>query len=316
MAPEPIFLLSPPRSGSTLLQRVLSTHPDIATTPEPWLLLPMFQAFRPDATLATHDQSLLARALGDFTQNLPNGQDDMDTTIRDCAISLYRKASHGERFFLDKTPRYSLIVDDIIRAFPKAKFIFLFRDPVAVTQSMNTTWGKGNWVLFRHYIDLFDGMENLAKAARTLGPRAHSLTYERFLQDTAKETRLIYTYLGLPEPEAAPTAPPLSGQMGDPTQAPDIGTKSPDWRQTPLTAARRIWLNLYLSHLGEETLSRMGYNQQSLLDDLAKAPRTRKGLGSDMSRIGYGAFYRHLSLPLLRAKGRRRKSGRVAIAYK
>ncbi|MBT8101022.1 MAG: sulfotransferase, partial [Gammaproteobacteria bacterium] len=39
---RPVFLLSLPRSGSTLLQRMLMTHPAISSVPEPWLLLPIF----------------------------------------------------------------------------------------------------------------------------------------------------------------------------------------------------------------------------------------------------------------------------------
>ena len=38
---KPIFIVSFPRSGSTLLQRILSTSSDIATAPEPWVALPI-----------------------------------------------------------------------------------------------------------------------------------------------------------------------------------------------------------------------------------------------------------------------------------
>jgi hypothetical protein len=38
--PTPLFLLSLPRSGSTLAQRILAAHGGIATTSEPWILLP------------------------------------------------------------------------------------------------------------------------------------------------------------------------------------------------------------------------------------------------------------------------------------
>ena len=37
---RPIFIFSLPRAGSTLVQRVLAAHDDIATTSEPWILLP------------------------------------------------------------------------------------------------------------------------------------------------------------------------------------------------------------------------------------------------------------------------------------
>ena len=34
-----VFLLSLPRSGSTLLQRLLAAHPQVHTVAEPWLML-------------------------------------------------------------------------------------------------------------------------------------------------------------------------------------------------------------------------------------------------------------------------------------
>ena len=40
---KPIFLLSLPRSGSTLLHRMLASHPQVATLPEPWVPMPLFE---------------------------------------------------------------------------------------------------------------------------------------------------------------------------------------------------------------------------------------------------------------------------------
>jgi hypothetical protein len=42
--PTPIFLLLLPCSGSTLAQRILAAHEGIATTSEPWILLPYLYA--------------------------------------------------------------------------------------------------------------------------------------------------------------------------------------------------------------------------------------------------------------------------------
>ena len=46
----PVFLLSLPRSGSTLLQRLLAVSPEVATAPEPWFLLPLVQSTRATGT--------------------------------------------------------------------------------------------------------------------------------------------------------------------------------------------------------------------------------------------------------------------------
>lgn len=312
---RPVFLLSPPRSGSTLLQRLLSTHPDIATTPEPWLLLPLLQAFRPAAGFAEHDQTLLARALDDFSAALPNGAADMHHAIRDFATGLYAKAGNNAPYFLDKTPRYALVAQQLVQIFPAARFVFLFRDPVAITQSMNTTWGGGKWVLYRYYADLFDGVLNLANTARALGPRAHIVNYETLLQSPETTCARLTGFLNLPLLPTPLTAPPLVGQMGDPLQAKTIGDAAPDWRQQPLSPPRRRWLGRYLAHLGADSLQTMGYDLPTLLADLRRTPTGGGGV-SDLARMGYGQLYRQLNLPMWRAKARRRKAGGVALAYK
>ncbi|MBA3701438.1 MAG: sulfotransferase [Rubrobacteraceae bacterium] len=46
MKSTPLFLLSLPRSGSTLAQRFLAAHDAIATASEPWILLPYFYTLR------------------------------------------------------------------------------------------------------------------------------------------------------------------------------------------------------------------------------------------------------------------------------
>jgi hypothetical protein len=44
--------------------------------------------------------------------------------------------------------------------FPDAKFIFLWRQPLAVAASMIEAFGDGRWNLERYAVDLWDGVEN------------------------------------------------------------------------------------------------------------------------------------------------------------
>ena len=60
-------------------------------------------------------------------------------------------------YFLDKTPRYYLILKELEQVFPDAKFIFLFRNPVQIYASMLSTWGKDTFKVFfkyRFYADI------------------------------------------------------------------------------------------------------------------------------------------------------------------
>jgi hypothetical protein len=52
--------------------------------------------------------------------------------VHDFGIDLYTRAAGEARYFLDKTPRYHYVVDDLFRVFPEAKTIFLWRNPLAI----------------------------------------------------------------------------------------------------------------------------------------------------------------------------------------
>lgn len=67
-----IFLISQPRAGSTMLQQMLGSHPDIHTS-EPWLMLHPLYALKSDGYQAEYDTRLAQEAMGSFVQTLPDG---------------------------------------------------------------------------------------------------------------------------------------------------------------------------------------------------------------------------------------------------
>src|SRR5947209_3362708 len=101
----PIFLMSLPRSGSTLVQRMLGTHPDIATASEPWVLIPTLYGTRTEGVLTAYDQMVAATAIRDFIAELPAGRADYYRACRKFGLELYGAAARGRPWFLDKTPR-------------------------------------------------------------------------------------------------------------------------------------------------------------------------------------------------------------------
>ena len=105
MSLKPIFIFSAPRSGSTLLQRVLATHSQITTASEPWVLLPLLSPLYHRLPAPGARDPLIHEALEDFIAELPNGQNDYRAAMRACAMELYRQAASGEvSYFVDKTP--------------------------------------------------------------------------------------------------------------------------------------------------------------------------------------------------------------------
>jgi len=89
----PIFLLSLPRSGSTFLQRLLATHPAIATASEPWILLPQLYTLRDQGAYSEYGHYLMASAVQDFARDLPGGVDSLRAEMRDYVLRLYGKAA-------------------------------------------------------------------------------------------------------------------------------------------------------------------------------------------------------------------------------
>ena len=146
---KPLFIFSLPRSGSTLLQYILAAHSKISTVSEPWILLPFVYALKEEGSYSEFVHKAMVRAFSDFCEELPNGRKDYFDELSVFALRLYSKACQCEsEYFLDKTPRYHLIVEEIIKMFPNGKFIFLWRNPLSIVASMMKSWAGGKWKLY------------------------------------------------------------------------------------------------------------------------------------------------------------------------
>jgi hypothetical protein len=124
LVPEPVFVLSYMRSGSTLLRVVLNSHSKLCAPHEMHLSLLRID-FRGQSKAAMEEIGFGARAL----ENLL-----WDRVLFD------QLAKSGKAHIIDKTPGNSLWWRRIHNYWPKAKFIILYRHPVRVMQS----WEKAH----------------------------------------------------------------------------------------------------------------------------------------------------------------------------
>jgi len=306
----PIFLFSLQRSGSTLTQRMLATHPDIATSGEPWILLPLFYLRIKRGVYAEYEHHVVVKGVNEFCEGLPGGEADLYREIREMIERLYRRRAGSQaRFFLDKSPRYHVISGEIVKAFPDAKFVFLWRNPLAVISSFIETWGAGRWNIYEFEFDLYEGLAALVAARQAAGARACSIDYESVVNEASGAMARVFEYLGL-DYDAARTRRfvdvQTTGVMWDPTGVKRYKELSREpgerWKSTLASPVRKRWCRRYLRWVGKERLGVMGYDLDRLLAELDAIPNRYATAGMDVIRMLFGLAVRAFEPWILRDK--------------
>lgn len=271
-----IFVLSMQRSGSTLLQRMLATHPAVQTCSEPWIMLHPFYALRREGFTASYNQEWAVLGLEQLVQLLPGGMDDYHEAVRRMYSYLYTRAlgeDSGKTHFLDKTPRYYLIIPELVKTFPGASFILLYRNPLAVLSSLITSWcpdGKYHH-LTKWATDMNEAPRRLIEAGQLLGGRALRIKYEDMVARPEEHMEAICRHVGLDY------APGMSeyGRKQMPVWA--LGDKKSVYSKSrPDASHADKWMDVlkdaqvwrvsreYLDQLGPDTVRSLGYDFESL----------------------------------------------------
>lgn len=279
-----IFVISPPRAGSTLLQRILAGNDDVFATAEPWIMLHPLYALRNAGHTAEYNAEWSNAALADFCENLEGGVDAYVRAAGTMGRELYNIALRpsGRRCFLDKTPRYYFIAEDLLRTFPEARFVFLLRHPLAVLSSVLSSWIHDDWARLSNYAcDLCEAPRRLAAAIDHFGSRAIVLHYEELAQQPEKTVRDLCDKLGLafhPGMLEYGLREKPKGRMGD-----NIGidrhthpvAESCDKWKTAITSDRaRYFAGRYVEFLDEQVLARLGYPKDQLRGQLRELEPT------------------------------------------
>jgi len=278
---------------------VLATHQEIETASEPWILLPLIYSRKMHGIYTEYSHLQAKKGIDDFCTGMPHGVADYSAELREFVLRLYsRRAASSARYFLDKTPRYHLICEEIGQLFPEARFIFLWRNPLAVIASMIETWGRGHWNLYYFEADLFDGLENLVAACKSYGRMACSVKYEDLVGSREPWERL-FEYLDLEFDESqlgAFTGVSLAGRLGDPTGQKNYTSFSTEpldkWKHVLSTPTRKYWCRKYLHQLGAERLAFMGYDMDTLLEELRSVPLSYRLIPSDLLCMLFGMAFR------------------------
>ncbi len=153
-----VFIISQPRSGSTMLQRILGSHSKVHTEAETWLLLPFLRVLNKTCHQDGSETCYARQNIRHFLNTIPDGLEKYYGQIRHFCAALYNSSleRHGKEIFLDKAPRYAYVLPELSMTFPEAKYIFLYRNPVAILCSVMMNWADNDPELLKTYRDRDD----------------------------------------------------------------------------------------------------------------------------------------------------------------
>jgi tetratricopeptide (TPR) repeat protein len=190
-----VFIIGMPRSGTTLVERILSSHSDVVSFGE-------LQEFPKAVKLVsgTKNRFMLDVEVIEKT-----------TALSDCSaigrtyLSNIRHRETNSRFFVDKLPLNFLYAGHIRKSLPAAKVILVRRNPLDVCVSNYRQLFAINNPYYNYHYRLEDTaayicfFEELATFwERKFGDSIYQLKYEDLVKSPESSTRDVLKYLGLP----------------------------------------------------------------------------------------------------------------------
>jgi len=282
-----IFVVSPPRAGSTLLQRMLGAHPAIFTHPEPHLITPLAHlGYHDRVDAAPYDHINAAEAIRSFVEELPNGEADYLDALRAYADTMYgRMLSQAQaqdpklQLFLDKTPAYALVLPFLAKLYPHAKYVVLTRHPLAVFSSYANSFYAGDWEAAHRFNPVIE--RYIPAMARFLDERPVALSqvaYEHMVAEPESALERLFAYLGLEnDPDAVNyQKSDMKEGMGDPINVqkrsrPEAGGEHKWAEELAADSRKRALAEQMIAKVSDDDLAAWGYTRESLWAPLAAA---------------------------------------------
>lgn len=204
-----IFLVGPPRSGSTLLMRVLNATDQIYSRPEPHLMGPLAHlGFYGNVDKAAYDQLQAADAIREIVRDLPGGEADYTRALRAYADTIYEGllrlspragSERHERYFLDKTPANALVLPFLGAVYPRARYIVLTRHPAAIFASFAESFFDGDYeAAVRFNPVLVRYIPAMARFLRQKDVPFLHVKYEDLVTEPERTLERICAYLEIP----------------------------------------------------------------------------------------------------------------------
>lgn len=229
---SPIFIVGLPRTGTTLVDRILSSHPDVVSAGE----LNTFAGLLKSAVGSSSNRVLDA-------ETLRNAAGEDLASVGKAYIEETKRLARGADRFTDKMPLNFFYVGLIHRALPNAKIVALRRDPADSCLSNFRQLFATGFSYYNYSLDIIDTAayyesfdKLLAVWRRSVPPSCYvELRYEDIVYDQENQTRKLLDFCGLSWNEAclrfhentAPVATASSVQVRQPLYSGSIGR----WRK-------------------------------------------------------------------------------------
>lgn len=217
---EPIFVIGMPRSGTTLVDRILSSHPRVHSAGELQNFPAVLKRASGSRTPQMFDEDTIRRAANPDWRRL--GEAYLAST---------RPGTGHTPHFIDKLPHNFLYAGHIARALPRAKLVCLRRGPLDTCVgnfrqlfALSSPYYDYSFDLLdtgRYYL-LFDRL--MAHWRESMPGRILEVRYEDIVEDQEGSTRLLLEHCGLPwdpaclrfEENAAPVSTASAVQVRSP----------------------------------------------------------------------------------------------------
>ena len=273
-----VFIVGCARSGTTLLQRILDAHPQVAVTPELHWITESFpkETWLDPESRVTPEQ--VAGMVGhkrfrqlEFTREefkglLPSGEPVPFAPFLEGLFALYGR-NKGKPLVGNKTPAYVRRLATLHALWPRAKFVHLIRDGRDVALSV-LRWNHADRTAGKYATWAEDPVTTTAlwwrrkvlsgrEGGRLLGPDLYyELCYERLVAHPDEECASLCAFLGVRDEPAM-----LRFHEGRTRHDPGMDAKDA-W--LPITPGLRDWRR----QMAPDAVERFEAAASDLLDDL------------------------------------------------
>jgi len=177
----PIFIVGMPRSGTTLIEQIISSHSRVKAAGE------LNYAKQFGAAIATGITEINTESLLEF---------------RHAYLDKLQNVSGGKFIVTDKMPQNFRYLGLLATAFPEAKIVHVRREPAAVCWANYKQYFQSENIGYCYSIDdvirYYKLYENLMDFwINTLNKRIYNLDYEKLTVNQEIETRQLIDHLGL-----------------------------------------------------------------------------------------------------------------------